>query len=329
MSILNLSFNQITSHLCCSTNDGFIIYKLSPRIEKKIFTELNGGIGLMNLLDATNLSVLVGGGDNPFRAKDTVIVWDDNRKSSILEVEIKEPIKNAYITNDKIVIVTEKKVSVCTLDNGNFLGVKETYCNESGLCKVGADSNVIVTLGQKKGEIAIWKMKSDEYTTIQAHDNNIGVITLNKDGTLIATVSEVGTNIHIFSTETGKRLHKLRRGTTSAKVFDMSFNENSEHLACCSGNGTVHIFDITNDEKKTTTKNIQSVFSFVGPLADYFSSQWSFKQIHIEDTSKLVCSFDSYGILHIATYDGNYFRISSKDDKYDIIKKSNLYPAQK
>jgi WD40 repeat protein len=329
MSVLNLSFNKMTSHLCCTTNEGFIIYKLSPKNEKKIYTELNGGVGLMSLLDATNLSVLVGGGDNPFRPKDTIIVWDDNRKSSILEIEIREPIKNTYLTNDKIIIVTERKVRVCTLENGNFLGIKETYQNDLGLCAVALrkDTHLIATLGGKKGELALWKIKSDECSTIQSHDNNIVAIALNLNGSLVATASEVGTNIHIYNTDTGKQVYKLRRGITSTRVFSMAFDEKSEHLACCSSNGTIHIFDISNKEDKTT-KNIKSMFSAVKDyLPEYFSSQWSFKQIHVEETSKMICAFDSSGELHIATYDGNYYKIFGKE--YEEIKKSSLSPAQK
>ena len=93
MNILHLSFNQSTTHLCCSTNKGFIIYKLSPSVEKRIFTELHKGVGVMKMLNSTNLSVMVGGGENPFRTTDTVVVWDDHKKSSILEIEVKDTIK--------------------------------------------------------------------------------------------------------------------------------------------------------------------------------------------------------------------------------------------
>ena len=330
MSVLNLSFNETTSCLSCSTNSGFIIYGLKPSLEKKYITELNGGVGLIRQLKSTNILGLIGGGDDPFRAKDTVVIWNDHKKSTVLEIELHEPVKNLYVTNKKIIIVVEKRILVAAINNGDINCMKDTYSNEDGICKFSNkdDSLVIATLGTKKGEVAVWKLKSDRYSTIQAHTNNITAIALNNDGSLVATASESGTNVHVYSTETGKELYKFRRGTKSAKIYDITFDNDSKYLACCSNTGTLHIFEMYKAEKDA--KNTRSSLSyFQNYLPEYFSSHWSFQQVYIGDMSKMTCSFDDDKVLHIATVDGNYFRISEKEGVYDQVKRSGLFVNQK
>jgi WD40 repeat protein len=47
---------------------------------------------------------------------------------------------------------------------------------------------------------------------VPAHETAISALALNSDGTRLATASEQGTVIRIFSTATGKPLQELRRG---------------------------------------------------------------------------------------------------------------------
>lgn len=330
MSILDLSFNCDTTCLVAGHNTGFIIYSLKPSLDKHFSTDLNGGIGKARLLRSTNILGLVGGGEEPFRAKDTVIIWNQHKKSKLLGIEYHEPVKNLYVTNKKIIIILESRICIAALNNGDTINVKETYNNEKGICKYSCknDSIVIVTLGVKKGEVAVWSLTSDKHSSISAHENNIIALAINDDGTMIATASESGTNIHIYNTESGNMLYKLRRGTSTAEIYDMCFDKDSKQLACVSNKGTVHIWDLqkTTDE---TTANQKSVLSSIGSVITYFDSVWSREKISIGDMSKMICSFDSEDILHIATYEGNYFRISGKDGKYDQVKRSSLYVNQK
>lgn len=316
MKILHLAFNYQATHLTVATDTGFIIYKLIPEIERKIFTELHAGVALMKLLNATNMSALVGGGDNPFRTKNTVAVWDDHKKSSVLEIEFQQPVNNVHLTPNHLIAVTERKIHLCKLSSGEFIDTIDTYANDRKLCEISYPDNsseppIVVTLGKKKGEIAVWSPTDDSYKAIQAHENNLSSITVNRDGTLIATASETGTNIHVYCVKTGKLLHKLRRGTTKAKIFNISIN--NTHVACCSSNGTIHIFDIS-----ANSQNVQSSLSFIKNfLPEYFSSQWSFQQIHLDDTSQSVCSFDKFGNLNVVTYDGFYYKIPKSSGRYD------------
>src|SRR3990172_6500027 len=218
MSINHLSFNNLITNITCSTNDGYIIYSIEPNLEKRLYAKLNGGVGVMKMFNKTNIFLLVGGGSQPYKSKDTLVLWDQIKERSLIEIDMKEPIKNALIIKDKLIAVLEEKV--CLFDwAGSLLSSKTTYTNEKGLCFVNTHLDTIVTLGTLKGQIAIWKYKSDTYKTIDAHLTNIEVVAMSNNGKYIATASEKGTLIRVFDVEKLSKEHEFRRGAQSANIY--------------------------------------------------------------------------------------------------------------
>ena len=69
-------------------------------------------------------------------------------------------------------------------------------------------------------------------------------MTLNSDGTLLATSSVQGTLIRIFRTENGERLGEMRRGKDPAIIHHLVFDPLTKYLACCSDRKTIHLFKI-------------------------------------------------------------------------------------
>jgi autophagy-related protein 18 len=77
---------------------------------------------------------------------------------------------------------------------------------------------------------------------VEAHRAPLSCIALNTEGTLLATASETGTIIRIFSVPQGKKLYQFRRGTYPSTIYSMSFNLSSTLLCVSSTTDTVHIF---------------------------------------------------------------------------------------
>lgn len=202
--------------------------------------------------------------------------------------------------------------------------MKQTYANELGLCIVSPKFENIITLGTQKGEIAIWTVANDKYKIINAHTTNIIAIAISSDGKYVATASETGTLIRVFNVETSELEYELRRGSQSANIYDICFNHDTTLVACCSNNGTVHVFELNSDIN--STKNTTSMLSgFKNYLPKYFSSQWGFKQVTINSTAKTICTFDKQNNLHIVSFDGNYFKISCNSNKFDTISPGKLF----
>lgn len=81
---------------------------------------------------------------------------------------------------------------------------------------------------------------------IEAHRSPLSCIALNSDGTLLATASETGTIIRVFSVPRGQKLYQFRRGTYPSTIYSMSFNLSSTLLCVSSISDTVHIFRLAN-----------------------------------------------------------------------------------
>lgn len=323
--ILNLSFNQLVSHLVCCTDQGHIIFALEPELQKKTNSKMGGGIGKMKMFNRTNIAALVGGGDNPYKSKNRLILFDIKNKRSIFEVDLLEPVKNVLIKGNFVIGVLENKL--CAFDySGKLIGTKTTYLNEQGLAAIVRDEDnpAVVTLGENKGELSIWYPVSEESRSIKdAHISNIDALAINHNGSLVATASEKGTLIRVFNTSNGKIKYEFRRGTFQAKIHDLAFNKDSTRLACTSGNGTVHIYEMTDDE--INTKNVQSMFSGLKNYLPVVGSQWSFKQGSVDTTAKTICGFDDENVLHVASYDGKYFKMSGKNDAFENIYTGTIH----
>jgi len=323
MSINNLSFNSLTTTLTCCTDQGYIVYSLQPQLEKKMYVELNGGVGMAKNYNNTNMIVLVGGGTKPFKQKEVFVLYDQKEASSIIEIDMKEPIKNILINKDNIVVVLEKKILVFNW-RGTVIDTKLTFSNPNGLCVMNSALNVIVTLGTKKGEIAIWDYLSDNYKTIEAHLTNIEAIAISNDGLSVATSSEVGTIIRVYDTKSKILKSEFRRGTSSSTIYNLEFNNTSNVLACCSSHGTVHFFDLSSDEQ--TRKNTKSFLAGYGSyISSYFDSEWGFKQVSIGNLNKSIASFDENNDFHIVTYDGSYYKIGCNKNEWSLVTQGNLH----
>jgi len=347
MSILGLSFSSTVKYLTCGTGTGFSIYKLDPKLEKKTIKNMNGGISKIYLLKESNILGLVGGGDNPFRSKNTLVIYDQLTGGILKELSFFSPIKNILLDyNDRVCIILEKEVTIIQLlNNVQEYSKKITYSNDLGLVSMTnirkdseeeAYDTIIATLGEQKGSVLIWKLDNPNFSnTFQVHDSHISALALSKDGTMIATASESATLIRVSDTLTGDLLYEFRRGSTTAYgIHDLAISRDNKTLACCSGSGTVHLFDMYEDNSGSI--NTQSLLSSIGGyVSPYFNSQWSFRQHRLNTTSKTICEFSDDDKLHIVTYDGAYYTVSTgidsiKDEtgniyRYNLIKCDSLY----
>lgn len=77
-----------------------------------------------------------------------------------------------------------------------------------------------------------------------AHESELACISLNLDGTRLATASDKGTLIRIFDTHTFQQLQELRRGRDRARIYCISFNPGNQYVASSSDRGTIHVWSL-------------------------------------------------------------------------------------
>jgi autophagy-related protein 18 len=79
---------------------------------------------------------------------------------------------------------------------------------------------------------------------IQAHKSAIAALAINSQGTALATASDKGTIIRVFSLPDAKRVGEYRRGSKAARVFSMNFNTEGTLLCVSSDTETVHVYNL-------------------------------------------------------------------------------------
>jgi len=66
---------------------------------------------------------------------------------------------------------------------------------------------------------------------------------------MLATASDKGTVIRVWSIPGAEKLYQLRRGTREAHIYSITFNTMSTLLAVSSAHDTVHIFKLGSSKK--------------------------------------------------------------------------------
>jgi hypothetical protein len=110
--MLYVSFNQDSSCFAVGTEKGFRIYNSYPfkdnfersKFSLILFLDLEGGIGIIEMLHRCNILALVGGGKNPKYAPNKVILWDDHQAKVISELRFTSYVKNVKLKKDKYIL---------------------------------------------------------------------------------------------------------------------------------------------------------------------------------------------------------------------------------
>ena len=168
----------------------------------------------------------------------------------------------------RLVVMLEEIVFIYDISNMKLLHQQTTPLNPSGICAISPNSennflalphyNKSASTPQTQshvpksivkeaisGDVLLYDLsRMEEVTVIQAHQTPISYIAINNAGTLMATSSEKGTIIRVFSIPEGKKLYQFRRGSMPARIYFMSFNATSTLLCVSSATETVHVFKL-------------------------------------------------------------------------------------
>ncbi|GAA5947989.1 hypothetical protein JCM3765_007058 [Sporobolomyces pararoseus] len=104
------------------------------------------------------------------------------------------------------------------------------------------------------GDILLFDSVSLSVTNlIRAHKSPLSHISINSTGTFLASSSEKGTVIRVFSLPDGDKKFEFRRGSYSAKIYSIAWNLKSSLMAVSSDTETVHIFKLTTTNNNNTS----------------------------------------------------------------------------
>lgn len=328
--LLFAGFNQDHGCFCVGTKTGFIVYNTDPLREKEHqdwSDSGGGGIRFLEMLFRCNYLALVGGGDLPRYPPNKVYIWDDLKKKTVIDLEFSTEVKCVRLRRDRIVVVLEQAIKVFTFTSSpTQLHVYDTRNNPRGLCSLSPSSSnsLLAFPGQKCGQVQLVDLAGTDRSplNINAHDSELVALTLNVQGTRLATASIKGTLIRVFDVSSGSLVSELRRGSNTAAIYCINFNADSSLLCVSSDHGTIHIFSL--EEGAGARNRLSTLAASASFLPKYFSSEWSFSRIEVPGGTRCICAFSQDNSVIAICADGSYHKFTANAkgvfvrDKYDL-----------
>jgi len=239
---LSAAFNHDASCFSVALDTGFCVFNSNP-CELRVSRDFNAGIGLTEMLGRYNFLALVGGGRRPKYPQNKVIVWDDAKQKAVITLDFGTAVLRVRLSKSRIIVVLQNSVHVYAFSSPpSRISVFETADNPLGLCCLG--SKLLAFPGRSHGQIQLVELESGNVTIIPAHSTPLRAMDLSPDGQLLATASEQGTLVRVFSTSNCVRIAELRRGVDPAFIFSISISPSSNMLAVTSDKSTLHIFHL-------------------------------------------------------------------------------------
>lgn len=263
------SFNQDASCLAVATRKGYRIYNCNPF--GRFFSADDGAVGLCEMLFATSLVAVVGQGEDAQLSPRRLRIVNTKKRQVICELTFPTTIVKVLMNRKRVVVALEDQIYIYDIQNMRLLHTMEISMNPTGIVSLSTsrDSNILVypsgppakhvvepaTINAETGDVTVFDL--DTFTplnVIKAHRNALALAQLNSDGTLLATVSEKGTLIRIFSVPSGTLLHEFRRGSFESSVYCVAFNLSSTLVCVSSSTQTVHIYRLNKPQNEEETE---------------------------------------------------------------------------
>ncbi|KAI1158317.1 protein-vacuolar targeting protein Atg18 [Nemania serpens] len=255
-----VTFNQDHSCLAVGTSKGFRIYHTDPF--SRIFSSNDGNISIIEMLFSTSLVALI-------LSPRHLIIQNTKRGSVICELSFPSAVLAVRLNRKRLCVVLEDSIYLYDIANMSLLQRIDTSPNPAAICALSPSSeNCYFAYPLPKprddsadkrprhappaslsyapvtsGDVLIFDtLTLKVVNVVEAHRSPLSCIALNNDGTLLATASETGTIIRVFSVPKGQKLYQFRRGTYPSTIYSMSFNMASSLLCVSSTSDTIHIF---------------------------------------------------------------------------------------
>ncbi|KZT07906.1 WD40 repeat-like protein [Laetiporus sulphureus 93-53] len=265
-NMLFANFNQDFTCISVGTRKGYSITNCDPF--GRVYTKNDGAKGIVEMLFCTSLIALVGAADQPQSSPRKLQIVNTKRQSMICELLFPSSILAVKMNRKTLVIVLEVEIYIYDISNMRLMHVIETTPNPEAIVALSpsTDNSYLAypspvpsptsplaqpsvqpatpsSSAQQTGDVLIFSTRSlTVANVIQAHKSPISFLSINSAGTLLATSSEKGTVIRVWSIPGAEKLYQFRRGTREARIYSMNFNLVSTLLAVSSAHDTVHIF---------------------------------------------------------------------------------------
>ncbi|XP_037905355.1 WD repeat domain phosphoinositide-interacting protein 2 isoform X4 [Hermetia illucens] len=337
--------------LAVGLTTGYSLYSLGniDTSLERIYTNDGEPIKLIERLFESSLVAVVTA-TSPRKLK----VCHFKRQSEICNYSYSNTILAIKLNRDRLVVCLEESLYIHNIQDMKVVHtIRDTPTNPSGLCALSSSSDhcyLAYPGSVASGEVQIFDaINLQAKTMIEAHNSSLYAIAFNSSGTQIATASEKGTVIRVFSTIDGKKLYEFRRGMKRCvKIASLSFSTCSDYLVCSSNTETVHIFKLDKASMEPETSKSpddwSGYFSLISQTArsylptqvtDVFTQGRAFASVVLPEANvKRICAITTIQKslrLLIASMDGHLYVYSIapvEGGECQLVKKHNLRTAE-
>jgi len=295
--------NQNATCFSCISENGFYIYDINP-VRKRWGNAVKSKLYMASPHYKTEWVVLVCGDEDdcgPTHLK----IWNDRQQMVLSDIKFSEPILCVAHTRTCLAIGFAHEIKIYHLKDLTLL---ETYPtkNPHGVLSSTfvCNESIFAFPGVNDGYIHIVRIEMDDHHDkvisqntyeMKTHDHIIVACAVSHHGGYMATASEHGTIIRVWSLHSRHMLTEFRRGSSSTVVHHLQWNANDTYLLSTSARGTIHIFHAMSQEDNT--KSLLNWASSVLPA--YFSDTWSRHKIdlNIPELKNCIACFTN-DVLH-------------------------------
>jgi len=250
--LLFVNFNQDKSSLALGSRYGYKLFSLSS-IEKleEIHDYDKCDVCIVERLFSSSLVAIVS-----LSAPRKLKVCHFKKGTEICNYSYPNTILAVRLNRVRLLVVLEESLYIHNIRDMKVLHtIRDTPPNPNGLCALSdnSDNCYLAYPGSSQiGEVQIFDgVNLRAVSMIPAHDTPVAALAFNPNATLLATASEKGTVIRVFSIPDGGKLFEFRRGVKRCVHINcLAFSNDSMFLASSSNTETVHIFKLESEKEK-------------------------------------------------------------------------------
>ncbi|KAM7533496.1 hypothetical protein Aperf_G00000124202 [Anoplocephala perfoliata] len=248
-SIYFVDFNQDYTSLCVGTRSGYSL--LSTENDQIVETYAVDGdpMCLVGRLFTSNLVTLVSLAD-PRR----LLIYHSRRDSLICDYRYSNTILAVKMNRQRLIVCVENEIFIHNIRDMELLHrIEDTPSNRNGVIAFSSHPEKCLLAypgSNRTGTVYIFDAtKFTNVTSIAAHDSPLAELAFNSSSTLLATASERGTVVRVFTIPDGEKVMEFRRGLARCvSVCSLTFSLDDHFLVCASNTETIHVFKLRKPE---------------------------------------------------------------------------------
>ncbi|XP_074648531.1 WD repeat domain phosphoinositide-interacting protein 2-like isoform X2 [Tubulanus polymorphus] len=283
--LLFVNFNQDCTSLAVGTKNGFKLFSLSSVDKLELIYENEADdISIVERLFSSSLVAIVSL-SSPRKLK----VCHFKKGTEICNYSYSNTILGVKLNRMRLVVCLEESLYIHNIRDMKVLHtIRDTPPNPQGLCalSVSNENCYLAYPGSNRiGEVQIFDaVNLRAITMVPAHDNPLVAMSFNTNGTRLATASEKGTVIRVFSIPDAQKLFEFRRGVKRCvTIYSLAFSTDSSFLCASSNTETVHVFKLETQKDRYNTQPQDDGQSWMGYFNQALKTSASYLPTQVSD----------------------------------------------